>query len=112
MSEAAQLVSPIRDRAYALIQRSLGERPMLDRLIADHPVYPIVEALIDLEERFGVDLDVDEVFGEGRRIRDLLDLVEVRALRARGPGAQLFTLADFRRLGPVAETPSALRDLT
>ena len=107
--------SPIRDLAFALIQRSLGARPDLDRRIADHPVYPMVDALIDIEERLGVDLDVDEVFGEGRTIRDLIDLVEARARAHRHgrlfPTAQLFTLADFRRLGPIADAPSTLRDL-
>ena len=108
-----RLVSPVRDRAYALIQRALGARPDLDRRIDDHLVLPMVDALLDLEETFRVDLDVDEVFGAGRTVRDLLDLVEARARDRRPPAtAQLFSLAAFRRLGPTAETPSTLRDMT
>ena len=109
---AAPLAAPLRDRAYALIQRALGRRPMLDRLVADHPTVPMIQALIDLEERFGVDIDVDEAFLNGRTVDQLLDLVEARARRAAPMASNVITLADFRRLGPIAETPSTLRDLT
>jgi len=118
MTDRAPVTSPIRDIAFALIQRSLGERPALDRLVLDHSVMPMVDAVIDIEERFGIDLEADEIFRRGLTLAGLLDLVEARAARGDRaqcqdsreprPTAQLFTLADFRRLGPATVRRSTL----
>lgn len=86
-------------QAFALLVNSLGQVPTFQTRLSTLPSLALVEALIDLEHAFGIDLEVDEV--HGLTVRGLINLVNsLSAARpSRAPPQRtsaIFDLAAYR----------------
>lgn len=73
----ATLPSSIHDQAWAVVARSLKGRPSFETRLAEFGDVAVVALLLDLEDRFGIGIDVDEVLPQGT-VGLLLALVEIR----------------------------------
>lgn len=73
----ATLPSSIHDQAWAVVARSLKGRPSFETRLAEFGDVAVVALLTDLEDRFGIGIDVDEVLPQGT-VGLLLALVEIR----------------------------------
>ncbi len=102
MTAIVSLLSPVQDQAFEIIAGRLGHAPPLSAQLGDLLQDRVVNALIDLEQRWRIEVDVDEAFA-CRTIGRLLILVEAKvnpnpAARAapRLPGANVADLVAYR----------------
>ena len=91
----ARFMSPVRDRAFAILADCFGERPILHQDMPSLNPYVVVDSLIALEQAFDIGLDIDEAQNAGT-IAGFLDLVEQRVTDTRnGEVRHQATLYDF-----------------
>ncbi len=109
MTASVSLLSPIQDAAYEILAGGLPLFPPLDVQLGDLVTERLCEGLIDIERRWGVEIDVDEAYA-CRTLGRLLTLVEAKVapetrtpatLPGRPQVADLLAYRAQRGLGPI-----------
>lgn len=97
---AAPQLSPLQSRAYSVLAAGLRAPPPLDVPLSVYASLRMVDALIELEEAFGIGIDVDEAMAT-HDVASFLALVEARIVAAdpasaKAPGCTVYGLTGYR----------------